>query len=60
MVCVAVNYVDNFGGFNGELFGYSTRASSLVFSVFSFFLGGGASQAPYLDILSDVTVQNYG
>ena len=36
VACVAVNYVYNFGGFNGELFGYSTRASSLVFAVFFF------------------------
>ena len=56
VACVAVNYVDNFGVFNGELFGYSTRTSSLAFSVFF----GGAPVAPYLDTLSDVTVQNYG
>ena len=43
-VHVTVNYVDNFVGFNGELSGYSTSSSSLVFSVFFFWRG--ASHGP--------------
>ena len=48
MSIILVGLIGNYPGILGGLH----RLFSLFF--------GGASQAPYLDILSGVTVQNYG